>query len=75
MGVNTWVIHRNQAVFGSDADSYRPERWIDNPELVVEMERNFLAVSDLAILLNNNPNQSVYITVRLWSPDLHWQKY
>ncbi|KAJ6008900.1 hypothetical protein N7522_003916 [Penicillium canescens] len=43
VGVNTWVIHRNKAVFGNDADSYRPERWMDNPASVSEMERNFLA--------------------------------
>ncbi|KAL2837823.1 cytochrome P450 [Aspergillus pseudodeflectus] len=44
VGVNTWVIHRNRSVFGEDADSFRPERWLEeSPERVLEMERNFLA--------------------------------
>ncbi|CAO2650872.1 Nn.00g091690.m01.CDS01 [Neocucurbitaria sp. VM-36] len=29
VGVNTWVAHRNTAVFGADADQFRPERWLE----------------------------------------------
>lgn len=29
VGCSAWVIHRRPEVFGEDADSYRPERWID----------------------------------------------
>lgn len=32
VGVNSWVAHRNQDVWGVDADDYRPERWLDSPE-------------------------------------------
>lgn len=33
VGVNSWVAHRNKGVFGDDADSFRPERWLDAQEL------------------------------------------
>jgi len=29
VGVNTWVAHANEDVFGSDAEAFRPERWIE----------------------------------------------
>ncbi|KAL1854988.1 hypothetical protein Plec18170_004400 [Paecilomyces lecythidis] len=31
IGVNSWVAHRNQTVYGADADEYRPERWLEAP--------------------------------------------
>ncbi|KOS37959.1 hypothetical protein ACN38_g11242 [Penicillium nordicum] len=47
VGVNAWVIHQNESVFGPDTASYLPERWLENPAQSSEMERNFLAVSPL----------------------------
>lgn len=32
VGVNSWVMHHNQDVFGEDADDFRAERWIDSPK-------------------------------------------
>lgn len=29
VGVNAWVAHRNQDVWGSDANEFRPERWLE----------------------------------------------
>lgn len=29
VGMNAWVVHRDQEVFGLDADVWRPERWLD----------------------------------------------
>jgi cytochrome P450 len=26
--MNAWVVHQNKVVFGQDAASFRPERWI-----------------------------------------------
>ncbi|KAI4860878.1 cytochrome P450 [Hypoxylon rubiginosum] len=44
VGVNSWVLHRNKDVFGEDAYSFRPERWIENEEQKVkEMRRNLFA--------------------------------
>ena len=40
VGVNSWVAHHNQAIFGDDAHKFRPERWLDTPtEQLQAMER------------------------------------
>ncbi|KAF2473714.1 cytochrome P450 [Lindgomyces ingoldianus] len=41
IGTNPWVIHRNQEVFGEDADSFRPERWLESDR--GQLERLFFA--------------------------------
>lgn len=28
MGASPYIIHRNEAIFGADADKFRPERWL-----------------------------------------------
>ena len=49
VGVNPHVIHHDRDIYGSDADEFRPERWIDvDPEQLRVMERSFLAVSGVA---------------------------
>ncbi|CAG9989189.1 unnamed protein product [Clonostachys byssicola] len=32
VGVNAWVAHSDEAVFGSDAQEFRPERWLEADE-------------------------------------------
>ncbi|KAI1174582.1 putative cytochrome P450 [Nemania sp. FL0916] len=32
VGMNAWVVHRDPEVFGSDADAWRPERWLDGDQ-------------------------------------------
>ncbi|KAF5985494.1 putative alpha-galactosidase C precursor [Fusarium bulbicola] len=32
VGINTWVAHRDRSVFGQDADSFSPERWLQDDE-------------------------------------------
>ncbi|KAL1878116.1 hypothetical protein VTK73DRAFT_7996 [Phialemonium thermophilum] len=40
VGCNPLALHRNTAIFGADADKYRPERWLEGPEEAVRaMER------------------------------------
>lgn len=44
VGVNSWVIHNNEAIFGRDASRFRPERWLtDDPKERAFMERNFIS--------------------------------
>lgn len=46
VGVNAAVIHRNRDIFGQDADTFRPERWLHgNEERIKLMDRHNLAVS------------------------------
>jgi cytochrome P450 len=41
VGVASWLIYHNTAVYGADADVFRPERWIESGEAqVVEMKRS-----------------------------------
>ncbi|KAI3321861.1 cytochrome P450 [Xylariaceae sp. AK1471] len=41
IGVNCWVINRDKGIFGDDAHSFRPERWIDSePKNVARMRTN-----------------------------------
>ncbi|KAI1135597.1 cytochrome P450 [Hypoxylon sp. FL0543] len=39
LALNGWVLHRDKGVFGEDADYYRPERWLEDPENAKVMER------------------------------------
>jgi len=40
VALNGWVLHRDQQIFGADADVYRPERWLEGGEAKAkEMER------------------------------------
>lgn len=43
VGINAWVVHQDQAVFGKDADIFRPERWLESDSKI--MERNMYQVS------------------------------
>ncbi|EWC46673.1 hypothetical protein DRE_04160 [Drechslerella stenobrocha 248] len=43
VGCNPWVVHRDPRVYGSDVDTFRPERWIEaSPEQRAAMERSDL---------------------------------
>lgn len=43
LGINTWVAHYDQDIWGSDAASFRPERWIESsPEQLKVMDTFFM---------------------------------
>lgn len=44
LALNGWVLHRDKATFGEDAEFYRPERWLDDPEGAKVMERYMFQV-------------------------------
>ncbi|KUI65370.1 Pisatin demethylase [Cytospora mali] len=39
IAANGWVLHRDKATFGEDAEVYRPERWLGDVEEAKRMER------------------------------------
>ncbi|KAH9808836.1 putative Cytochrome-P450 family protein [Teratosphaeria destructans] len=44
VGINPWVLHRDQRIFGKDAEDWRPRRWLDaDVEKVRYMEQHILA--------------------------------
>jgi hypothetical protein len=46
VGINPWVVARDKTVYGNDALTFRPQRWLDaSPDALKLMDRNFLAVS------------------------------
>ena len=39
MAASPYIIHRNRTIFGEDADTFRPERWLESQERNALMER------------------------------------
>ena len=39
VGMNPYVVQRNQVAFGEDADNFRPERWLEGEERTRAMDK------------------------------------
>lgn len=64
VGMNGWVVHRDRDVFGQDASSWRPERWLEgDEENIKKMEASLLTVSALRYPLTKILFSSLYAEV------------
>ena len=50
VGVNPWVLHRDPRIFGADAETWNPGRWIPDPEADAEKEKERVRYMDVHIL-------------------------
>lgn len=65
LGVNAWVVHMDQEVYGADAASWRPGRWVEaSPDKRKEMDRALFAVSSSAIQINRQGMLILNLLVR-----------
>jgi cytochrome P450 len=53
LGVNAWVIHSDENIWGKDVHEFRPERWLVDKEQVVFLDQHFLAVSAHVHIVSN----------------------
>ena len=44
VGVNACLVNHNTDIFGADAATFRPERWLEAPEKVGNMKRMLFSV-------------------------------
>jgi cytochrome P450 len=50
LALSSWVLHRDKALFGHDADVFRPERWLEDEEKARQMERHGFWVSGFYLI-------------------------
>ncbi|KAL2824354.1 cytochrome P450 [Aspergillus cavernicola] len=43
VGVNAWVIHNDESIWGKDVHEFRPERWLVDKEQLSFLDQNYLA--------------------------------
>jgi cytochrome P450 len=56
VGLNAWAVHRDQAVFGNDADQFRPERWLQQlGESGASFERRYKGMQRANLAFGTGP--------------------
>lgn len=76
VGMNAWVVHRDKTIYGEDAGSFLPDRWIDaEPEQLKLMEKYFFSVCIRSFLFPLPAYLSVSLIIEtVWCghKDMHW---
>lgn len=85
VGINPWVLHRHKRIFGEDAESWNPKRWLDkDSERVKYMEHHLLSFGagkrtclgrNIAMLelLKVVPALLLRYEMKLATPDKEWK--
>lgn len=47
VGINAWVIHQDERIWGKDVHEFRPERWLVDKEKLAFLDKHFMAVGAL----------------------------
>ncbi|OJJ33325.1 hypothetical protein ASPWEDRAFT_174733 [Aspergillus wentii DTO 134E9] len=83
VGVNPWVVHRDETIFGEHVESFRPERWLEDDN--GDKKRFFFAFGGSArVCLGKNiswmemskmiPTLLSRFEIQLASPDTPWKE-
>jgi cytochrome P450 len=83
VGVNPWVVHRDQEVFGEDVEAFKPERWLERDRS--DMDRFFFAFgSGARVCLGRNiswmemsklvPTLFSKFDLQLANPEASWKE-
>jgi cytochrome P450 len=83
VGVNPWVVHRDQEVFGEEVETFRPERWLERDRS--DMDRFFFAFgSGARVCLGRNiswmemsklvPTLFSKFDLQLANPEASWKE-
>lgn len=66
VGINAWVLHRDEKVFGSDANVFRPERWLGSKEDVANLEKNLFSVCIRSRIAREHEGRCYLLGLRWW---------
>lgn len=68
VGINTWVAHRDHRVFGDDAKTFNPDRWlVDDAARLSMMNRYYMPVRAPTTPINYPADNSHSSD---WAPEL-----
>lgn len=70
VGINTWVAHRDHRVFGDDAETFNPDRWlVDDAARLSMMNRYYMPVR---VQLHASMGFLTFRIVRTGLSNMHW---
>jgi hypothetical protein len=52
VGVNAWVVHTDENIWGKDVHEFRPQRWLVDKERLAFLDQNYLAVSRRLLIIS-----------------------
>ena len=84
VGINPAVMHHDQSIFGEDAASFRPERWMESTEDQIKlMDRHLMTVSQqevsvsvfVLLLMQSSLDMGLEHVLGRTSPSWKWENW